>query len=111
MPLILIPMAINVMTGFMLWQSEMTLTAKILITVLIVIKYVSFFYAALMAELDISRNIGLIISAVINVGLAMYSILLSEWFVLTGIAINLILLVIWSSAAVFSFREKDGNEQ
>ncbi len=110
MPLTIIPMAINLMTGFMLWQSELSLIAKIVITILIVLKYASFFYAALIAEPDVPRYVGLSFCAAINIGLIIYNIVVSQWFVLTGIAMCLILLCVWSFAAVFSFEKKEGKE-
>ncbi len=110
MPLTIIPMAINLMTGFMLWQSALSLAAKIIITLLIVLKYASFSYTALIAEPDYSRYVCVLVCAVLNIGLLIYSIVISEWYILTWIAMCLILLVIWSMVAVFDFEKKEGKE-
>ena len=39
MPFTVIPMAINIMSGIALWTTDLSLTAKIIITALIVLKY------------------------------------------------------------------------
>lgn len=111
MPLTIIPMAINFLTGFMLWQSDVSLMAKIIITVLIVLKFAAFFYSALMAEPGVIRYIGLSACAAVNIGLIIYGIANSIWTVVIGLATTLILLIIWTLPAVFSFGKKDGNEQ
>jgi len=112
MPLTIIPMAINLMTGIVLWQTELTLLAKIVITVFIVLKFAAYFYSALMADAcSAQKYIGLGICALMNVGLLIYTLIMSQWTIAIGIALCLILLVIWSLPAVFGFCKKDGNEQ
>lgn len=111
MPLTLIPLAINFLSGFMLWQTDLSVTAKIIITICIVAKYAAFFYSVLMAEPGAIRYIGLAICAVINIGLLIFTIANSLWTVVVGIAMTLILLIIWSLPAVFSLGKKEGNEQ
>jgi len=112
MPLTIIPMAINLMTGFALWQTELSTTAKIIITIFIVLKFATYFYSALMADAcSAPRYIGLGICALINIGLLIYTLVASQWTVAIGVAMCLILLIIWTLPAVFSFGKKDGNEQ
>lgn len=82
MPLIIIPMAINLMTEFALWQTELSTTAKIIITIFIVLKYATFFCSALMADAcSVQRHIGLGICTLINAGLLIYTIITSQWTV------------------------------
>lgn len=112
MPFTVIPMAINIMSGIALWQTNLSLTVKIVVTALLVLKYATFFYSALMADAcSVQRYIGLGICALINTGLLIYTIITSQWTVTIGVAACLILLIIWSLAAVFSFGKKEGNEQ
>lgn len=112
MPLTIIPLAINTMTGFMLWQTELSLTAKIIVTVLIVLKYVAFFYGALMADVSgPSKYISLRCCAALNIGILIYTIVTTQWTVTIGIAITLLLLIIWSLPMIFISKEKEGNEQ
>ena len=112
MPFTVIPMAINIMPGIALWMTDLSLTAKIIITALIVIKYAAFFYGALMAEAcSAPKYISLGLCAVTNIGILIYTIVTSQWTVIISVATTLILLIIWSSAIVFSFEKKEGNEQ
>ena len=112
MPLTIIPMAINLMTGFALWQTELSTAEKIIITIFIVLKFATYFYSALMADAcSAPRYIGLGICALINIGLLIYTLVASQWTVAIGVAMCLILLIIWTLPAVFSFGKKDGNEQ
>ena len=112
MPFTVIPMAINIMSGIALWMTDLSLTAKIIITALIVIKYAAFFYGALMAEAcSVPKYISLGLCAVTNIGILIYTIVTSQWTVTISVAATLILLIIWSSAIVFSFEKKEGNEQ
>ena len=112
MPVTVIPMAINIMSGIALWMTDLSLTAKIIITALIVLKYAAFFYGALMADVcSPSKYICLGFCAATNIGILIYTIVTSQWTVTIGVAATLILLVIWSSAIVFSFGKKEGNEQ
>lgn len=112
MPLTVIPMAINIMSGIALWLTELPLTAKIIITVLIVLKYAAFFYGALMADVcSPSKYISLGFCAATNIGVLIYTIVTSQWTVTIGIAFTLLLLIIWSLPMMFITKEKEGNEQ
>lgn len=112
MPLTVIPMAINIMSGVALWLTDLSLNAKIVVTVLIVLKYAAFFYGALMADAcSAPKYISLGTCAAINIGLLIYTIVTSQWTVTIGIAITLLLLIIWSLPMIFISKEKEGNEQ
>lgn len=50
MPLTVIPLAINIMIGGAIWISELSITLKVIITVLLVAKFATYFYSALMAD-------------------------------------------------------------
>ena len=112
MPLTVIPMAINAVSAIALWLTELSLIAKIVITALIVLKYAAFFYGALMAEADsIAKYISLGCCGALNIGILIYTIIVSQWTVTIGIALTLILLIIWSLPMVYIFEKKEGNEQ
>lgn len=112
MPLTVIPMAINIMSGVAVWLTDLSLTAKIVVTALIVLKYAAFFYGALIADAcSAPKYIGLGMCAAINIGLLIYTIVASQWTVTIGIATTLLLLIIWSLPMIFISKEKEGNEQ
>ncbi len=58
MPLTVIPLAINIMIGGAIWISELSTVTKVIITVILVAKFFTYFYSALMADSDLVRNIG-----------------------------------------------------
>lgn len=112
MPLTIIPMLINLISGVALWQTELAVATKIIITVLIILKYAAFFYGALMAEADsVIKYISLGCCGAINIGILIYTIVVSQWTVTIGIAITLILLIIWSLPMLYIFKKEEGNEQ
>ena len=83
MPLTIIPMVINLISG-----------------------------GALMAEAcGASKYISLGLCAAINIGLVIYTLVTSQWTVTIGIAITPLLLIIWSLPMVYIFEKKEGNEQ
>lgn len=110
MPFTIIPLAINTLSVFMLWNTETSITAKIIVIFIFVLKYSVYFHSVLMAESGIIRYYGLAFCAMVNIGLLIYTIINSLWTVTTGIVITLVLLIIWF-LAVFSFENKEGNEQ
>ena len=110
MPLTIIPMVINLISGVALWQTELATATKIIITILIVLKYAAFFYGALMAEADsIAKYISLGCCGALNIGILIYTIVVSQWTVTIGIALTLILLIIWSLPMVYIFEKKEGD--
>ncbi len=111
MPLTVIPMILNTMSCIGLWISELPLTAKITITIMAVLKYAAFFYSALMCEVGIKKYIGLSLCAALNIGILVYLIIQSQWNILIGFAVCLLLLIVWTLAAVCNFNKKEGNEQ
>ena len=110
MPLTIIPMILNTMSCIGLWISELSLTAKIVITVLTVLKYFVFFYSALMCEVGTKRYIGLSLCAALNIGIIIYLIVNAQWNIIIGFAVCLLLLIVWTLAAVLNFDKKEGNE-
>lgn len=113
MPFTVIPMVINLISGVALWQTGLSITAKIILTVLIILKYTAFFYGALMAEADsVAKHLSLGCCAALNIGILIYTIVVSQWTVTISIAMSLILLIIWSLPIVMSiFKKEEGNEQ
>lgn len=112
MPLTIIPMVINLISGVAIWQTELPTITKVIITVLIILKYAAFFYGALVAETDsAAKYISLGSCAALNIGILIYTIVVSQWTVTIGIALTLILLIIWSLPMLYIFKKEEGNEQ
>ena len=102
--------ALNAASIVAVWMSEMSTTAKIILTVLLVAKCVLFYYSAWMSERERFRKIGVSLCIIANVALIAYSFLVAAYHVVVTVAVTLIVLLIWSSATVydFTFRKREG---
>lgn len=110
MPLTTIPLAFNILTGGAIWMSELPVTIKVIITVLLIAKFGIYFYSALMTDSDIVRNIGLIICGLLNLGGVIYTAIQEIWTATIPFAILLILLIVWRVLPTLDFSRKGGKE-
>lgn len=110
MPLTIIPLALNILTGGAIWMSELPVTIKIIITVLIVVKFSIYFYSALMADSDIVCNIGLIICGLLNLVGVIYTAIQGIWTATIPFATLLVLLIVWRVLPTLDFSKKGGKE-
>jgi len=107
MPLTTIPIGLEVLNFLLIWpaaaEAPFGLWAKIILSVAFVAKFACYFSEALYFDegSPIFRRIMLVLSALINVGVVIYSIMTGAWMLLINNAILLILLVVWSFIAVF----------
>lgn len=111
MPLTVIPLAINIMIGAVIWISELSITLKVIITVLLMAKFATYFYSALMADSDLVRNIGLIVCGLLNLGGIIYTAIQGIWTATIPFATLLVLLVAWRVLPMIDFSRKDGKEE
>lgn len=109
MPLTLIPMLLNFMTGFAVWYYDIGITPKVILTIVLVLKFSCYFYSVLISDTEWIRKAGCIICVLLNVGIIITAALLSAWIILINSAITLGILLLWSCAAVFDFSKKGGN--
>lgn len=96
-------MALNVGIGFTVWMSDLPLVAQIILTVILVAKTVLFFCTAWMGEDEKIRKSGASILIALNIGIIVYSLVCQEYFVALTTATTLVMLGIWSFAAIFDF--------
>ena len=111
MPLTVTPLAINIMIGGAIWISELSITLKVIITVLLVVKFATYFYSALMADSDLVRNVGLIVCGILNLGGIINTAIQGIWTATIPFATLLVLLVAWRVLPTIDFSRKDGNEE
>lgn len=79
MPLTTIPLAFNIVTGAAIWMSPLSTIAKIVVTVLLIIKFAVYFYSAIMADSDVVRNIGSVVVGWLNVAGIVYTAIYGVW--------------------------------
>lgn len=110
MPITTTSMALNVAVGFAVWMSDVSLPAKIIITLILIGKCVLFFCSVWMGDSESTRKIGAAICILLNVALIAYGFVCKEYFIVGTTAIMLVMLVVWSCAVVFdfSFKIKEG---
>lgn len=94
MPLTVIPFTIDIVIGGAIWMSELSTTLKTIITIILVVKFCIYFYSALVADSDLTRNIGLIVCALLNVAGTIYAAIQRLWTATISFATLLVLLAI-----------------
>lgn len=107
MVLTVIPLALNVLTGVTVWMSDLSLVAKIVITVILVAKFGTYFYTALMDGNDRQRSIGLVACVVVNMLLVAFFVWEAVWTAIPGCAILAVLAIVWGGISGFSFKKED----
>lgn len=107
MVLTVIPLALNTLTGIAVWMSELPLPAKILLTIILVVKFAAYFYTALMDPTDRKRSLGLVICAAVNILLVAFFVWKAVWTAIPGSTILAILAVVWGEISGFSFKKEE----
>lgn len=110
MPLTTIPFTINIMVGGAIWTSQLSITMKVIITVLLVAKFFTYFYSVLMEDSDSVCNVGLIVCGLLNLVGVIYTAIEGIWTAAILFAILLVLLIVWRVLPMIDFSRKDGKE-
>lgn len=111
MPLTTIPLAINIMIGGAIWISDIPISMKVIITVLLVVKFFTYFYSVLMADSDLARNVGLIVCGLLNLGGIIYTAIQGIWAAAILFATLLVILIVWRVLPSIDFSRKGGKEK
>ena len=111
MPLTVIPLVINIMIGGAIWISELSILTKVIITVLLVVKFLTYFYSVLMADSDLVRNVGLIVCGLLNLGGIVFTAIQGIWTATISFATLLVILIVWRVMPTIDFSRKGGKEK
>ena len=111
MPLTVIPLVINIMIGGAIWISELSILTKVIITVLLVVKFLTYFYSVLMADSDLVRNVGLIVCGLLNLGGIIFTAIQGIWTATIPFATLLVILIVWRVMPTIDFSRKGGKEK
>lgn len=103
MPFTTVSIALNTVAGVAVWLSDISLAAKIVISVLLVAKCALFFYSAWMSESERFRKIGVSLCIIANVALIAYGFWVAAYHIVVTVAVTLIVLLVWSLATVYDF--------
>ena len=93
------------------WMSSMSNTAKIAITVLLLVKSVLFYYSAWMSESEIFQKVGVALCIIANVALVIYGLINAAYFFVVTVFIMLLVLLGWAFSTVFDFTFKKQKEK
>ena len=111
MPLTVIPLVINIMIGGAIWISELSILTKVIITMLLVVKFLTYFYSVLMADSDLVRNVGLIVCGLLNLGGIVFTAIQGIWTATIPFATLLVILIVWRVMPTIDFSRKGGKEK
>lgn len=103
-------LVMNIAIGFSLWRSSLPLPIKIVFTVMLIGKYILFFYSVWMSEDERMRKIGITLCIALNTIIIIYSLLKQEVLLTVSTSILLIFLLIWAFAVVYDFAPKSKQE-
>lgn len=111
MPITTIPLVFNLITGMMIWYSDVPTSAKIILTVLVVAKYLLFFFIALISESDFTKRIGVIVGVALNAAVISIALANSVSIIAVSTGVTLGLLLLWYIVTSFSISKGEENER
>lgn len=107
MVLTVIPMALNALACATVWMSELSLLSKIIITVVLVAKFATYFVTALMDSSDRGRSFGLAACIAANAFLVGFFVWKAIWYAILPCVVLIILAIVWGSISGFTFKKED----
>lgn len=96
-------MALNVGIGVTVWMSDLPLVAQIMLTAILIVKMVLFYFTAWMADDEKIRKAGSVAIIALNIGMILCSLIMKEYFVALTTVTTLVMFGVWSFAVVFDF--------
>lgn len=103
MPITTMAMALNFAIIIATWTSELSLSEKIVLTAIVIGKYLLFtFFVYLSSEERIRKSCNTL-CIVLNTGMIIFSGWMGAYLITLTTAMLLVPLLIWSSAAIYDF--------
>lgn len=106
MPITTSAIGLNVAIGIGVWMSQLPVSARIVLTAVLVGKFFLHFFTVWISDEEKVRKSGTIICIVLNIAIIIYSVLMREFYIVLSTAILLVALLVWSFAAIFDFEIK-----
>lgn len=108
MSFVMILMVLNISSGIVFWYTDLTVYVKIVVTLLLVVQYVALFYGTFIANIGTRyRYCSLLLCTIMNIGLLIYTIVISLWLVTINIVSTLLLLLIWNPPSILISKEEE----
>lgn len=111
MPLTVIALAMNMMLDGTIWITELSKVMKVIIAVMLVAKFFTYFYSSFMADLNLIRNVGLIVCGQLNLGGSICTTIQGIWTAIIPFAILLVLLIILCVLPAIDISRKGGKKE
>lgn len=106
MPFTTVSIALNAATGVAVWVSDISLSAQVVITVLLIAKCALLFYSAWMSESERFQKVGVSLCIIANVALVAYGLFSAAYHIVMTSVVMLLVLLMWSFATVYGFMFK-----
>ena len=111
MPILPIPLMVNMVISSAIWMSEIDVALKVMFTLVTIIKFSLFVYAALFCQNDILKFGSLAIALLLNVALIILGLIHSMIGVVIGSLALIGMFFIWIILPrVFVKEEKEGSK-
>lgn len=111
MPILPIPLMVNMVIGGAIWMSEIDIALKVFLTLVTIIKFSLFVYVALFCQNDILKFGSLAIALLLNVALIIFGLVHSMIGVVFGASALIVMSFIWIILPrVFVKEEKEGSK-
>ena len=107
MVLTTIPLALNALACVTVWISNLPLVGKIVITVILIAKFSTYFCTALMDASDRVRSFGLVSCIVANALLVAFFVWKAIWYAIFPCVVLIVLAIVWGSISGFTFKKED----
>ncbi len=111
MPILLIPLMINMVISGAIWMGEIAVALKVLLTLATVVKFSLFVYAAFFCQNNALKVCGFSIELLLNVILIIFGLVHSMIGVVIGASALIVMFFIWIILPrVFVKEEKEGSK-
>ena len=110
MPLIIVPLAIDILTFASLWTSQLSYVAKAILTATIILKY-AIQLAGIYTERSARKNVLCISSIMVSSVAAIVTALIGKWFLFAHCLLGMLLFAGWCAVSTFNlFRGNNGKK-
>ena len=111
MPILLIPLMINMVISGAIWMGEIAVVMKVLLTLATIVKFSLFTYAALFCQNNSLKIGSFIVELLLNLILIIFGIVHSMIGVVIGASALIVMFFIWIILPrVFVKEEKEGSK-
>lgn len=102
MPLIIVPLAIDIVALGSLWGSQLSSVVKAILTMTIILKYAIQLVGVYMGK-SVWKHVFCVSSVIVGSVATIVTVLVGEWYVFTHCLLGMLLFAGWWSLSTFNF--------